>query len=606
MTTSLPPALHAWRAWLDWFDMDIAAMLGDLLLRLDPLLGRGAVQAQGGAAEPDGIDDLRQRGPYERLLLTEWALADAVPDEFLRRAANNEHLFLAPRLVTRKTDSQIVAIFDAGPAQWGAPRLVHVAMWILLARRAQAVNARFTWGLVQVPGVLHDADSPEMIRCLLKARTHDVADAEHWQAWRNVFASDKNPAGERWLLAARTSSEQGFSHVASCRRGFDDRLHVAVSTKQMRRRVALELPPARQAESLLSGDFFTTAHGAVHRKIQGKLSLRQPPLISTSGQYVAVPLLGENCAVVLKVQPMSQRKQAAPRYSRWSSGSDLLAGVLSEKHFGGVIADAHHLYFWQMHGFRAVPRPQADELAVIPGYGRWPRCMWLKEGGKTHRFIMLDQAGRLVSWTNATATPGRIGVSHVLVGKNVVAMVQADAQRIVYVEYESGQLLVRMMHRDGRISLVTQLPFRSRPNSVMVAGRVSKGEWKGALCVEESREKNDGQRQGVYRLYRGRPQDGFKECELANAAGRKLLGLVPNLKSRDEYLLLALCADRRTLVGVGERGSETIYQSVSDIMSATVSSDGERVALINLDGQLVVLGEGGRRLLMCVSGVGNG
>jgi len=606
MTTKLPPALQAWHAWLEWFDPDIAAMLGDLLLRLDPLLGRSGARAQQGMVEPDGIDDLRQRGPYERLLLSEWALADAVPDEFLRRAANNEHLFLAPRLVTRQADALITAVFDAGPAQWGAARLVHAAMWILLARRAQVARARFAWGLAHEPGVLHDADSPAMLKRLLQARTHEIAEPARWRAWQDFFAASGSRADERWQLAAGPTAADGFSHAAWVRRGFDDRLHVSVGTKQARRRAALELPSARQAGWLLRGDFLTTADEAAHRKAKGKLSLRQPPLISVSGQYVALPLLGESRAAVFKIQPAGQRKQAAPRYSSWSSGSELLGAALSEKNFGGMMADAHYLYFWKMPGFHTVPRPQSGEFAITPGLARWPPCVWLNNGGRTHRLIMLDNAGHLVSWTNASTTPGRQAPTYAVVGEDVIALAQADSQRAIYAQHDSGYVLVKLMHREGQITLVTQLPASSRPASVLFGGRFSRGEWTGAVCIEQRTGARGGKHCSVCRLYEGRPQDGFKEHELVVAADWKLLGLVVDMQSPSGHLLLALRADRRTLVGIGQNGTETVYQSASDIMSAAVSMDGERVALVNLDGQLVVLGEGGRRLLMCVSGGADG
>ncbi len=38
---------------------------------------------------------------------------------------------------TAKTSLRSVALFDAGPAQLGEPRLAHLALFILLARRAE-------------------------------------------------------------------------------------------------------------------------------------------------------------------------------------------------------------------------------------------------------------------------------------------------------------------------------------------------------------------------------------------------------------------------------------------------------------------------------------
>ena len=188
MKSTLPRALQPWREWLDWFAPDLASVLGELVLRLDKLAGQSQSRAMLGRLEPDGIDDLRQRGTYDRLLLSEWVLAEAVPEEFIRRAASNEHLFLSPRLVTRHSESMLVAVFDAGPAQLGAPRLVHLALLILLARRAQAARARFAWGVWHAPGELHAADTPARLMQFLRARSWNVAGAEEVSRWQEALA----------------------------------------------------------------------------------------------------------------------------------------------------------------------------------------------------------------------------------------------------------------------------------------------------------------------------------------------------------------------------------------------------------------------------------
>ena len=49
--------------------------------------------AVAGDGEPDGYDGIASRGIYERLVTSEWLLADEEPDEFDRRAAMGEHTF---------------------------------------------------------------------------------------------------------------------------------------------------------------------------------------------------------------------------------------------------------------------------------------------------------------------------------------------------------------------------------------------------------------------------------------------------------------------------------------------------------------------------------
>ena len=71
---------------------------------------------------------------------------------------------------------------------------------------------------------------------------------------------------------------------------------------------------------------------------------------------------------------------------------------------------------------------------------------------------------------------------------------------------------------------------------------------------------------------------------------------------RDAYQPLMLHADRRSLLIVGPGGPQRVYQSPSPIRSVSVSFTGHRIALITLDGELVVLGHSGRQVLLRVRG----
>src|ERR1700751_3916310 len=111
----LPRPLQPWQTWLGWFDAELAQQIGEMVRRLSDLLGTAPSVSRHGQQEPDGLGDLRSRGSYERLLATEWLLADELPEEFLRRAAASEHLFLAPRLRAARVERSVVALFDCRP-----------------------------------------------------------------------------------------------------------------------------------------------------------------------------------------------------------------------------------------------------------------------------------------------------------------------------------------------------------------------------------------------------------------------------------------------------------------------------------------------------------
>jgi hypothetical protein len=601
---ALPAALQTWRPWLDWFDPEPAALLGDLLLRLNPLLGRNGARAQDGRLDADGIDDLRRRGPYERLLLSEWMLADSLPEEFERRAANNEHLFLAPKLVSRAADRVLVAVFDAGPAQWGASRLVHVALWILLARRAEATRARYLWGFAHLPGELHDAATPALLQKLLRGRTQQLASTSHWQDWHAYFASSGHGDTERWLIASEHWAESTFSHAAAVRRGFDEQLRVDAGTRTARRKTQLPLPPASQAAWILRGEFQTDGSTTGYRTANGKISLRQPPLWDCGGERVAVPLLGQSRVAIFKVQEESQTKRAAPRYMQWSTHTEVLSAVLSGKQFGALIADPYHLHFWSMPGFRAVPRPGPEQFAIMPGLPRWLSSAWLNSGRDLQRFLALDNRGNLCEWLGQGA--GKhwrgSGTTQGLVDSDVLAVSQPDALHVLYVRYQSGHLLLNMIARNGRATTIAQQALAERPASVMLCGEIKSGSWRGAICVERGSGQRGGDRSVVCKLFHGRPQDGLREAEIILAPHSRLLGLARDTHESNQFLLLALSPNRRVLLGVGTRGSETLYRSSVELSTGSVSANGERVALVDLDGKLLVLTEGGRRLIMGVRG----
>lgn len=184
-TPPLPPTLAPWAPWLRMFDADLALSLGPLIQRLAAALGPFPTPASRGAGEPDGFGGLTRRGNYERLLVSEWLLAELMPDEFLRRAATSEHVFLdlARREPARARAS--VALIDVGPTQLGGPRIAHLAALIALARRADVVQASFAWGVLQAPDAsLVTATTRDTLRALLRWRTAHSVTPEQWNAWR--------------------------------------------------------------------------------------------------------------------------------------------------------------------------------------------------------------------------------------------------------------------------------------------------------------------------------------------------------------------------------------------------------------------------------------
>jgi hypothetical protein len=201
----LPLALSPWAPYLGLFPAPLNVSIGSLVQRLDRLLGPDRTTHFSDSEEPEGYDGIARRGSYERLLISEWLLAQEIPDEFLRRAANNEQAFLELARKSPVGQKSMLALFDCGPNQLGSPRLVHLAMLIILARRAEALGCTLKWGLLNLPAAkLEEGLTIDGTNILLRSRqTREVGptDVELWQErlnsdWQNT-----------WIVAGRRTQK---------------------------------------------------------------------------------------------------------------------------------------------------------------------------------------------------------------------------------------------------------------------------------------------------------------------------------------------------------------------------------------------------------------
>ncbi|NUO49051.1 MAG: hypothetical protein HOV80_09370 [Polyangiaceae bacterium] len=264
----LPPALAPWATELGIFDPIVATGLGGLVLRLSAAIGAMRPRSSDAHDDPDGLHDLARRGPYERLLASEWLLADEMPDEFLRRAVNNEHTFL--QLAFRRPAEQraTTVLFDAGPFQLGAPRVAHIALLVVFARRAAAANAAFGWGTLQEPSTtMFDAVTGSSVLALLAAKTTRTPTDAMLERWR-ARLDDVAPSAHRetWIVGGPSVIEHAGVLGATPIR-IDDSLEPGVSRVSVQVRpkrgippklVVLELPEPKLVTRLLRDPFVAT------------------------------------------------------------------------------------------------------------------------------------------------------------------------------------------------------------------------------------------------------------------------------------------------------------------------------------------------------------
>jgi hypothetical protein len=331
--TDLPPALAAWSGELSLFPRELALHLGAVVRRIASLIGE-ALPSRQGSGDPDGFEGLARRGPYDRLLQSEWLFADELPDEFARRAVMHEHLFLELARQHPVQHPLSVALFDCGPSQIGAPRLVHIAALVVLARRAAASQATFRWGLLQHPGFgLIDGVTKVNIHRLLAAHTHAETTEAMLDAWGEALAAG-DKVGELWFVGPKR-----LGRFPAVRRQWqlvtDDVLvpearQVSASVRHDSRNdppALLELPPAESCVRLLRDPFEASA--ARPTPVSSSMAIVSNILFGNGGRV----LLGRARNGDLIVQPYSNsarpKAQAqVPKARRIAipAGTTLIAG----------------------------------------------------------------------------------------------------------------------------------------------------------------------------------------------------------------------------------------------------------------------------------------
>lgn len=186
---NIPRPLAPWAESLALFPQELAHALGPMIQRLDAAIGPLRIRCQTGEGDPDGYEGLSRRGTFERLLISEWLIAEELPDEFARRSAMGELAFLQPARREPARGRISFALFDAGPEQIGSPRLAHLAALIVLARRAEAAGFAFYWGIAQQPDTPPtESFSTASARTFLEARCVWEANEEHLERWEEPLA----------------------------------------------------------------------------------------------------------------------------------------------------------------------------------------------------------------------------------------------------------------------------------------------------------------------------------------------------------------------------------------------------------------------------------
>jgi hypothetical protein len=257
--SALPPALRPWASQLSLFPDELVLHLGPYVARLSAALGALRPRGEADGGEPQGYDGLSRRGTFDRLLVSEWLWALEAPDELVRRAAFGELSFLKPAFRQPQGARRTVALLDAGPDQLGAPRIAHLALLIVLSRRAEAAGAAFSWAVLQSdPGKGAFSEvTAGTLTTWLAARDLEPPTDERLAAWREALSLDAAPE-DAWLVGdarlSRLPKATGLSRVEVAEVLAPGTRQLTVDVRpasRASRSVLLDLPPPDTSVRLL-------------------------------------------------------------------------------------------------------------------------------------------------------------------------------------------------------------------------------------------------------------------------------------------------------------------------------------------------------------------
>ena len=396
----LPRALAEWADLLSLFPQPIALSLGVMVRRLAPFIGPLRLQAQWGTEEPDGFQGLARKGAVEHLLPSEWLLAEELPHEFERRAAMGEQLFFRRRTLEPRGSRLSLALFDAGPDQLGAPRIAHLALLILLSRRAQAGGADFAWGVLQDPQRrLWDMVTTETIKYLLQARTAAAVTPEDAAAWQEHADSD-----DLWIIgSART---RRLLPTPACVQLQEDlepgarTLALTIHKDRATSKVQLKLPDEALCVRLLRDPFKGTQSPLGRTTLAADARL----CFSRNGRRLAVTL-ADGGMVVYPLPGSVNATPGKPRYFRSTRDQQAVAVDFYKKRLMVVTSDGDHLLLHRFpsrrgreHPLQSIKLPSGFQItadALLP-------CFYVHHSTLAKRIFLLGRSAHTVQTALAT------------------------------------------------------------------------------------------------------------------------------------------------------------------------------------------------------------
>jgi hypothetical protein len=437
----LPRDLQPWEAELGIFPREVALGLGGLVARLAIAIGPMRARALRGSGEPDGFDGIARRGDYERLLMTEWLLAEEVPHEFLRRMVMGEHAFLLRARKRPATARHSVVLFDGGAEQLGSPRVAQIAALVVFARRAAEARASLSWGRLGAPRApLADGFTREGVRALLDMRTRRAATADDVRA----AAVRHAPVGadELWIVGGPSLRDAAAEARASSLQVEElllpEQLRVTVRPAHGAPRACLLDVPAGGACARLLRDPFqiavaTAAHAAARFSPNGGVILTQDGrrlfARGEDGSLLTMPLPGSARAGAPRVARFTVKEGRRVVAAGWARAAKRVVAVTEHEgrdyyaHLLSRRADRANTTF--AHGAIAEPPPPRTAADALGVAHRAPDgAIYFVDGAR--RLVRLARGAPpeplVEDVVGFVSGRGRFAIARVIVGEEGVAV----------------------------------------------------------------------------------------------------------------------------------------------------------------------------------------
>lgn len=578
----LPPELSNWVELLKVFPQEIALSLGTIIRSLYAAIGPMKKKVLFGETEPCGFQGIHNRGRITHLLPSEWLLADEVPDEFNRRAAMNEQLYFYPQNVEPKQALISTVLFDSGLSQLGGPRIVHLALLILLARRAQASRAEFYWGILQSsPKDWQTEVNPNTIEnnLLKSVATVEVVDTDIDQ-WQSQLAS-LGKVTDRWVIGGDSiESAAGLGTCIKISEEIDPQnkiLSIQIIKNARATSFQVELPDDATAARMIRNPFKSTT--AETKRSKYKINPHRRLQFSRDNRKILVGIKGGLVSYPIPNSPAL--KIGKPRYFKAFNDERIVAYEVIKKSICTVTYKDQKLTF---HRFPPPISPHPFTVQClktkfhVPAENQSAGRLFFFPGHLTSQAYLMDGQDNLFR-IRMIHHPGRNLECQgpVLIDRKIVAA-QAVGQTLVYAACDDKKNMIRLHFGEDNSKIAVS--FRDGATGITHLGNTG---WRedsiGLMAINTQRN--------LWRLTME-----TQSCLLAPPSGSIVVGVIiapdcsnekpgpRNDKRNCQPGIILLENDKRQVTLLNKKGLHTLFRLSDTISQIEVAQQHNLIGII--------------------------